>query len=466
MAIRGQRRRRLRLLAALFGAGIVVGAGGYVALERMAQARAETAVAKMRERLPADTRFAYSGLDASFIAQSATLTSAVFRRDGQQLRAATLTIGDVAETGGGNLRAGRIVARDVSGRDGNGLRLAADRVTLSDLVINPVGDALRSLGEAHVSTLSVGKDRAELRATDLTLGGVTPKRLGRFHAGTLELRGLTADAADREVLRDVELNGLDIAALPPLTRIPAMTPDDVATAARNLGYDALRVGKAAFYRAERRRALVRGLESRQDTDGDARIWYTGADHVALRTPESAPEMLTRMVGDDGMLRGRFAGRQVYDAKAGTLALEDMSLTVENGGELTGTLSFADLPADSTGGFMPAQASLAQAKLAGLEVTVADKGILDPALNALAARSGLSREQLVERRLGAIAQKARGSSQTLHASVEALREFLNKGGRLRLRMDPERNIAMSKAMMAFMFRPVRTAEALNLRIERP
>ncbi len=457
------KRRRLRIWAALLVVGIAAGAGGYIALDRMAQARAEEAIAQMRQRLPEGTRLAYSSLDASVISQSATLNAAVLRRGEQQLRAAKVTIGGVTETDGGNLRAGRIDADNVTARHPNGLRLAAARVELRDVLMSPTGDALRSLGRARVSTLSLTKGDAELRATDLGLRGATPRRLGRFSAGIIEMRGLAADTADREVFRNVTLQGLKLSPIPPPDRWTALDPGEVAGIAADLSYDALRMGKAELHRAGKRRLLVRGLESSQTREGDRRIWQTGVDHFAAHASRTGPTM-ARLVDDSGMLRGRFSGRQVYDVAAGTLTLKDMALEITDAGRLSGTMQFAGLPTGAQG-FMPGRTSLAQAKLAALDVTFADKGVLKPALDALAAQQGVSREELIDRRLGAIDRKARDASEPVQASVHALRRFLNEGGTLHVTMDPEREVAMSKAMMAFVFQPVRTAEAMNLRIAR-
>lgn len=460
---RQRKPRRLRIWAALFAVGVAVGVGGYVAQERIAESRAQDALAKMRERLPANTRFAYAGLDASLIWRSATLTSAVLQRGQNQLRAGELTLADISRTSGGNLRAGRIHARDVSGRHPTGLRLGADRVELNDVRIGPEGNALRSLGRGHVGTLTLNADESELHATDLGLEGATPRRVGRLSAAVVELRGLSGNGKDREVFRDVALQGLDISAVPPPDQWGGLDSAAIARITGDLGYDTLRVGKAEMHRKGTRRLLVRGLESSQERDGDRRTWRTGVDRFRIDKPEQMPRM-ARALGKDGTVSGRFSGRQVYDTAAGTLALKDMAVELADTGRLAGSVRFTGLPA-GVGGFMPARADLAQAKLAALDLTLTDKGGLGPALDGFAAQQGMSRAELVDQRLRGITRKARNAAKPVRDSVEALRRFLKQGGTVRIALEPERGMAMSKVMMALLLRPVRTAEMMNLRIAR-
>ncbi len=460
---RQSQRRRLGIRAALIAAGVAAMAGGYVAQKQIAEARAEDAIAKLRERLPDDVRFAYRDLDASLITQSATFVDAEWQRGDRTLRAAELTIGDVARTDDGELRTGHIDARDVTGRHSDGLHIAADRIALIDLRTNPQGDALRALGGANLDGLLLRGESGELRAADLELKGATARRLDRLSAGRVTLRGLSRDGKDREVFRDVKLEGLDLSAVPPPARWDAVEAGGIAEIARNLGYDALRVGRAELHRAGKRRLLVRGLKSSQTRKGDRRIWQTGVDRIAVATTQETPPLL-RILGENGTVRWHFSGQQVYDSAAGTLTFRKMAVALAEKGRLSGSIRLTGLP-DRVDGFMPGRASLAQAKLASLDLTFADTGILDPALNALAERQGVSRNELVDRRLGAIARQARGASRSLQDSVESVRRFLKKGGKLRVTMKPARAVAMSEAMMAFAIRPVRTAEAMNLRIAR-
>jgi hypothetical protein len=456
-----------RRLAIIFAAGVVVGAAGYVALDWIAESRAEAALAKVRARLPDDARLAYSGLEASFIGQSATLDTVIVQQPGRELRANTLTVAEVGETSGGNLRAGRVTANGVTAQTDSGIRLNAGTVKLADLVVAPGGRALRSLGEARADTLSLSHGDASARIADLDLRGVSPRRIGRIDAGIVEMRGMTEDAKDREVLRGVRVDGLDFSAIPPMARTRGADPAAMAAMLRHIAYDALRIRRAAVHRGGQRHLMLRGLESRRaETESPTRAWASGVDEVAVRM--DSPRMkATGVLDDDNMLRGNVSGRQVFDPQAGTLTLSDMVVEVMRAGRLSGEIRFTGVPAGGQdGGVMPDRASLAKAKLAKVDITYTDKGILDSALSALATRTGQSRDALIERRLGALREVAADGPAAVRKSVDALAAFVRDGGAIRLRMDPPRDVAMSAALMQLTFQPVQTAQALNLRLSRP
>lgn len=461
---RGFPKRRLAVIALL---ALAVGVGGYYALDRLAQSRAETALTKFQRQLPKDTGLTYTSLDARFFDRSATLRNVVFRQGDRRVRAKTATVADAARTSGGDLRAGTITASGITARTAAGLGLDAGTVRLSDVRMAAGGGTLRSLGKARVDTAAFTRGEASVRISDLTVTGATPRRIGRITAGIVEIDGITQSGGDREVLRNLRVDGLDIAGLPPLRRAGELDSGDVAAAVRRLDYDALELRQAEMFRDDQRRLLLRGFTSRRDGDAeDKRAWTTGVDHFRIRV-DPGRVRLPNVLDEDDMLRGRAGGRQVYDPQAGTLALTDLTLAVEGAGRLTGDILVDGLPKNAASGTtVPAGAHLEQAKVAKLDVTYTDEGVLERALSALATRAGVSRDELIERRLGALTTRAREAPREIRQSVEALAAFARNGGKLRLRMAPAQSVAISQAVMGFAIRPIRTAQMLNLELSRP
>jgi len=456
-----------RRLAMIFAAGVAVGVAGYIVLDRMAQSRAEAALAKVQRGLPDDARLTYTQLDASFITRSATLNTVIVQMGPRQIRANTLTVADVGETSGGNLRAGDVTARGITAQTGTGARVNARTARLSDLVVAPDGRTLRALGKASVDRLSLGRGEASVRVADLRVRDVRSRRIGRIDANVVEMRGMTDGGRDREVLRGVRIDGLNFAAVPPLPRSKGLSPAKLAAMIRELTYDAVSIRTAELYRGEERRLMLRGLKSRRlDTQSPARAWSTSVDEFAVRV--DAPRMeMADVLDDDDMLRGNASGRQVYDPKAGTLAFTDMALEVLRAGRLNGELRLAGLPKGArASGVTPDRRSLARAELAKIDIVYEDQGILDSVLSALAARAGMSRDALIERRLGALKRVAEGAPPDVRKSVAALGEFVRNGGAIRLRADPAGGVSMSRALMKLTFQPVAAASNLNLRLSRP
>lgn len=456
-----------RRAAIIFAAGVLVGVAGYIVLDRMAQSRAEAALAKVERQLPANARLAYADLDASFISQSATLETVTFRMAGRQIRAETVTVADVGETGGGNLRAGEVTASGIAAERDNGFRMNAGTVVLTDLILAPGAGTLRSLGTASVDTLSLSHGDATVRVADLDLRGLTPRRLGRFDAGVVEINGLTDAAGSRDVLRGLRINGLDYAAVPPVGRLEGMDPARLAAMVQKLSYDALAIREAEVHRGGERRLALRGLESRRmDADPSARAWTSGVEGFALRV-DSPQLKMAGVLDQNSMLRGRISGRQIYDSKAGTLALTGMDVRVARAGRLTGEIRLTGVPAGQNGrNALPDRTKLARAKLAKVDMTYRDNGIRDAALSALATRSGMSRETLIDRRLSALENAAADAPKDVRASVAALGRFVRNGGALRLRAEPPGGVPMSAALMRLTFKPIAAAQEFNLTLSRP
>lgn len=454
-----------RIFGAVIGVAVMCG-GAYLIADRIAQQKAEEGVREVQAALPAGSSLEYARIDASPLSGSATLETAVIQAGGRKFRAESLTIGDVAEGSDASLvRIGSLSARNVEASRGDGPQLRATTLDLTDVLLTPADGQIRAMGSGESEALTISDGTGRVHLDDVAVTDWKKLQLSRLRAGKISFESGSDESGQREVFQDVRLEGLDLRGND-LTRQGPLTGQDLLRLSRNARYERLRIGTASIAADGQEVARVEDLEARQTITetGDA-VWMTDVGAYALRAGDKVA-FDHAVVGGDGMVRGTMSGRQVYDPDAGTLLLENLKLQVDNGGELSGKLRVSGIASgtNENAATLPQPSEMQRARLDDLSMRYADAGLLALGLDALAGQAGTSREALIERYAAILKKRAQSASEATRTSLNALEAFVTEGGTLNLSVKLEKPVPFSELALAFMMRPVRTAEFINLDLQ--
>jgi hypothetical protein len=458
-------RRSAVVFAGVLGALLI---GGYIALDRMAQTRVEESVAAMQARLPEGSSLTYTRLTASFLTRGASLHGVVLQYGPNRIRADELDISgarkipDRAAFGADSLRVTGFSAKDAGRR-----RILAEELTLEDVVLSKDGKRLERLGRAESPQLLLGNGPLDIQISGMDLADWDGRRLGRFEAEAMDLKGFSRRGEGEAVLRDLAVTGL---VLPKAAEVPQprmLEPEALSGLISRLRSDSLSIGTAKVTENGTKKLSLSGLATRDKIREDGtRVWTTEVDRFAVRT-ETAWMHNTGLLDENMMLRGRLSARQALNPTQGTYALSPFEVEIDGGGHLAGTARFSGIETsgqESGATRLPAPKHLWRVALAEADITYRDAGLMEDVVAGMAAAEGVKPQALVAARLQDLREAAENASPSIRKSVAALETFLNEGGQVHLTAAPDRTIPISRIALAFALNPILAAEGLNLQLE--
>jgi hypothetical protein len=460
--------------ALIAGAGVMVlaaaGAGGYLHLQRRADALLVGHLARIDSVLPAGYTLTHGGAEADLFDTGGTLRDVVLAGAG-----GTVTIREVRFSGVGATQAGR-VELDTIRAAGGALALTSDTVTIEDLDLTAAVMAVATAGTQEgvpidrvrfarltASNLLARDDEVELGAGRIVLAGYGPGAPTRVEAEELSLRdpAPSGNGSDMVTAGMAVVDGYDVAtALGAVLRGAEPPPP--------AGLKEIAVDRIVLSQAGTTVASADRLAATWDVAGRAGRSAT----LAVRGFDMP--VTEEMIRDGGgffeeggyeRLGGDLDAAVAYDTGTGVARIGPVSLVGRDMGVMEATVVLADAP-DPLAVGEPDLDAWMRSKVAGIELSYTDHSLMRRAMAAAAAEQGLTQAELVEAGVAQIdallsgGEAPDGAQREMLAAVQA---FLKSPGTIELTAAPAEPVEVPTLVIALMMAPAEALDLLGVRV---